>query len=138
MKINGLTLNEFIEIVQRVSEQTYEGNVVVHQDAHDAGNNRCVARIRVKDSSGTGSRRSVSQRRMPSACWHAYRDVIHAVLDSYPDAKIDTGLEKYHGMSEFLRLFPGTADKNIGSEFQPAFMPDLCECGNAIAWPSWL
>lgn len=138
MKINGLSLAEFAEVVERISRETYEGNVIIHQDAHDAGNGKCVARIRVKDSSGTGSRRSASQRRMPSACWHAYRDVIHAVLDSYPDAKIDTGMEKYHGMSEFLRLYPGTADQNVGSAERPAYLPDLCECGNDIAWPSWI
>lgn len=138
MNINGLSLDEFTEIVNRVSEEIFDGNVIVESNAHDAGNNRCVARIRVIDSSGTGSRRAAKGRRMPAACWHAYRDVIHAVLESYPDAKVDTGMEKYHGMAEFLRLYPGTANKNIGSEYYPAYMPDLCECGDAIVWPSWI
>lgn len=138
MKINGLSLAEFTETVKRVSDEVYDGNVIVANDAHDAGNGQCVARIRVKDSSGTGSRRNPSQRRMVAACWHAYRDVIHAALDSYPDAKITTNMATYDGMSEFLRNYPCTADQNIGSAQHPAYMPDLCECGNDIAWPSWL
>jgi hypothetical protein len=138
MNINGLTLAEFTEVVDRISRETYDGNVIVESNAHDAGNNRCVARIKVKDSSGTGSRRAVSGRRMAAACWHAYRDVIHAVLEAYPNAKIDTGMEKYHGMSEFLRLYPDTANKNIGNMYQSIFMPDMCECGDSIAWPSWI
>ena len=138
MNIAGLSLAEFTEVVNRVSAETYDGNVIVESNAHDAGNNRCVARIRVSDSSGTGSRRAVKGRRMPAACWHAYRDVIHAVVESYPGAEIDTGMATYEGMSGFLRNYPGTADQNIGSAQRPAFMPDLCECGNDIVWPSWL
>lgn len=138
MNINGLTLAEFTEVVDRISRETYDGNVIVESNAHDAGNNRCVARIKVKDSHGTGSRRSANGRRMPSACWHAYRDVIHAVLAEYEGARVDTVLDKYHGMTEFLQRYPSTADRNIGSEFSPAYMPDLCECGDSIAWPSWI
>jgi hypothetical protein len=137
MKIRGLNLAEFTAIVEKISNETYHGNVIVEENAHDTDNG-CQARIKVVDSSGTGSRRAVSGRRMAAACWHAYRDVIHAVLDEYGYAKIDTGMEKYHGMAEFLRLYPGTADKNIGSAYQAAYMPDMCECGDDIVWPSWL
>jgi hypothetical protein len=138
MKIRGLNTAEFTEIVQRVSVEIYDRNVIVEENAHDVGGNGCQARIKVKDSHGTGSRRTTKGRRMSLACWHAYRDVIHAVIESFPDARIDTGMEKYHGMAEFLRRYPSTADQNIGSEFHPAYMPDLCGCPDSIAWPSWL
>lgn len=137
MKISGLTLDEFTKIVKRVSDEVYDGNVIVEPSSQDTGSNRCTARIKAVDGRGTGSRRDVNGRRMSAACWHAYRDVIHGIVEAHPEAKIDTGMEKYHGMAEFLRRYPSTADRNIGNGVRPVYMPDLCECGSAIAWPSW-
>jgi len=138
MKIDGLTLAEFQEIVGKVSDEVYDGNVILTADSCDGSGLSCTARIRASDPDGPGSRRSSNGRRQAAACWHAHRDVIHEVFERFPATRIVTGMAVYRGMFEFLKNYPGTADQNIGSERNPAYMPDLCECGSAIAWPSWL
>jgi len=138
MKIKGLNLDEFQEIVGKVSDEVYDGNVIIAADSHDAPGRSCVARVKASDSSGPGSRRSSNGMRQTTACWHAYRDVLHEIFERFPDARVVTGMTIYEGMSGFLKNYPSTADQNIGSERNPAYMPDLCECGNLIAWPSWL
>lgn len=133
MKITGITLDRFKEITESISLSFYEGNIVVHQDGQDASNSkggRCVARLTATDSDGPGTRTTWSGRRGKYACWHAYRDVLIAVFDVNPDAKVVTGMATYEGRDGFYRDYPATANQNIGSEFQPAYMADLCKCGH--------
>lgn len=128
MLVTGLPLDKFREITDRVSAEKYSGNVVVHHDAHPLSGNRFRGRLWVQSSRGPGARRSWSGRRMPAACWHAYRDVLMAVFDEYPNARVQTGMATYRGRDGFMSAYPGTAYTNVGSMMQPAYMPDLCEC----------
>lgn len=141
MKITGLSLVDFQEVTAIISNEIYGGNVIVAEDAGDTSNSagaRCQARLKVKLSDGTGSRRSASGRRGPYACWHAYRDVLHELFLRYPEARVHTGMESYEGMAGFLAEYPATAAQNVGSQLRPAYMPSLCECGRAITHPDWV
>lgn len=131
MQISGLTLRQFENIVAGVSAGEYGGNIIVAYDAHDNGGKRrprCTARLAARDSRGPGTRRSWSGRRGPYACWHAYRDVLAAVFAMYPDAVIRTGMVTYRGANGFRSAYPDTAYRNIGSQFSPVTMPELCDC----------
>ena len=127
MLVTGLSLDKFKEITDRVSADKYDGNVVVHHDAHPLSGNRFQGRLWVQSSRGPGARRSWSGRRMPAACWHAYRDVLMAVFSEYPDAIARTGLATYRGLEGFLRDYPATGERNVGSVMQPVTMPELCD-----------
>jgi hypothetical protein len=133
MRISGLSLDDFTAITASVSDDCYAGNLAVSPDAHDDGSrkSRCTARLVAGDSRGAGTRTSWSGRHGPYVCWHAYRDVLAEVFRQYPDAVVRTGLAGvYRGAAGFRRDYPATADKNIGSQMAPAYMPDLCECAS--------
>ena len=134
MKITGLTLQQFMNCTMEVSNEKYGGNIVVHQDARD--NNgvrkpRCQGRLKVLDSRGPGARTSASGRHGPFCCWHGYRNVLVRVFELYPDAVIWTGIGKgtvYRGRAGFEATYPATARVNMGSQWQPVTMPEMCEC----------
>ena len=135
MNISGISLHEFTRITSTVSVQKYGGNIIVSQDGHDTGTRkpRCTARLAARDSHGAGARVCWSGRHGPWACWHAYRDVLAAVFYANPEAVIRTGIgggTLYRGRDGFLAAYPATAGVNIGSQVQPAYMPDLCECAS--------
>jgi hypothetical protein len=128
MQITGLSLDEFTRITDGISKAWYDGNIIVDTSAHPITGTRCRARLRCRDSHGKGARRSWTGRRMPAACWHAYRDVMAAVFAKYPKARIATSMAVYNGRAGFQHNYPGTANKNIGSIMAPAYMPELCDC----------
>jgi hypothetical protein len=125
-----LTFDQICAIVRDVSERHYDGNVIVHPDAHALyGNgNGMTGRLRTVTNDGPGARRSWSGRRGPTACWHAYRDALRAVLSADPTASVLTMLARYDGLTGFESTYPGTANLNIGSEMMPAYAPELCDC----------
>jgi hypothetical protein len=131
MQVTGLSLCQFEAVTRGISAATYGGNVAVHPDAHALSDNRFIGRLHVLDSRGQGARRSWSGRRMPAACWHAYRDVLGAMFWVNPEATVRTSMAVYRGRDGFNDLYPGTAYKNIGSQMSPAYMPNLCDHGTA-------
>ncbi len=84
--------------------------------------------LRVADSKKAGARRSSSGRRTVSACWHAHRDVMIKVFEMNPGANLYTAWAHYKNKESFYDLYPGTANKNVGSQMQPAYPEELCEC----------
>jgi hypothetical protein len=130
MRISGVSLDDFTRITEDVSRE-YDGNLIVSKDAHAlpcARRPQCVARLAVITSRGPGARRSWTGRRMPCACWHAYRDVLSAAFRTFPDVVIRTSMAVYRGQAGFGEKYPDTARQNIGSAINPVTMPDLCEC----------
>lgn len=105
-------------------------NIVIHPDAKPIGDNRYGFRGRIiaRDSKGQQARRSASGRHGPYACWHAYRDALRAVFKVYPHAVVTTSLARYNGSDGFESVYPETANKNVGSMVNPAFMSELCDC----------
>lgn len=121
------------DIVKRVSAENYDGNLILHSDARPIGRQGnpdygFQGRLVVKSSRGTGARRSWTGRRMPAACWHTWRDVLREVFERYPDAVANTSMARYEGLAGFERTYPQTANQNIGSMMQPAYMSELCDC----------
>jgi hypothetical protein len=138
MIVTGISAEQFSDAIDKLSKSTYSGNLRAEVGRVYSGN-RFAARIVPKDSgarmfgqkiktSAPGARRSWSGRRINAACWHAYRDAIIAVFDINPDARVYTAMAKYVGRDGFMAEYPRTADKNIGSMVQPAYMPELCDC----------
>ena len=137
----GVEFAVVCNIVREGSEREYGGNVRIHRDArpirvipnYPPGNTNTngygfAGRIDTHSSKGNGARRSASGRRINAACWHAFRDTIRAILTEYPHAIVTTGMARYEGLAGFEKVYPETANRNIGSLFAPAYMPDLCEC----------
>lgn len=135
MQITGITPDQFVlatmqtalkygdnlraEIGSRQSPTRFRARVVTVQ----SGAATLPAGI-----SAPGARKSWSGRRLNAACWHAYRDVMIAIFEANPDARIYTAMAKYKGIDGFNANYPQTADQNIGSMASPAYMPELCEC----------
>lgn len=143
MIITGISLTDFENIVSNVSHSVYAGNIIVNSNVREYSGNRFSARIRAIDSgtgtlppgeSALGSRRTSGStaRRSVSACWHAYRDVIAAVFEANPKARVRTSMESYIGVEGFRKNYPSTGWCNIGSEWYPRYMPDLCDCPREI------
>jgi hypothetical protein len=125
--VRGLTLEDFQAIVAYVSKGDYDGNIVVERHAHASGR-RLAARIWATDGHGPGARTSWSGRHAHAACWHAYRDVLAELFERFPRATVRTALAVYRGREGFERHYPATAYVNVGSQMQPAHMPELCDC----------
>ena len=116
------TLNAAIERASAL----YGGNLTAEVE-HKAGN-RYRVKIGARDSRGDGARRSASGRRGPWACWHAFRDVVRAIMAVDKDTRVTTSLARYVGSDGFEDTYPATAYTNVGSMIYPATMPDLCDC----------
>jgi hypothetical protein len=126
VEIHRATLADFEAAVAKVSPD-YSDNLTVHRDSHQSGR-LLRARVGVVSSREPGARRSWTGRRIPAACWHAYRDVLAALFEQRPDATVRTAMAVYRGREGFEAHYPQTAYSNIGSAMQPAYMPDLCSC----------
>ena len=50
------------------------------------------------------------------------------MFDQCPAARVRTALAVYRGREGFERHYPATAYVNVGSQMQPAHMPELCDC----------
>lgn len=138
--VTGITVDQFRDAVQKASVD-YDDNLRALIGTQYSAT-RFSARVVLKTTGNQmglpspelapGQRRSSSGfnsvRRINAVCWHGYRDVLIAVFDAHPDAKVRTALAKYLGKESFYREFPATGDKNIGSQMYPARMPDLCDC----------
>jgi hypothetical protein len=135
MRLRGITLAEFNASVDRVNASTneegvaYSGNQNVHPDARQQGQRvpTVSGRLYVHSSKAPGARTSASGRRMPAACWHAFRDVYRDLFANHPDVVVTTALARYTN-DNFEDTFPETGDRNVGSMVNWVTMPDLCDC----------
>lgn len=137
MRLRGITLADFHASVDRVNADTYVsedgvtygGNLRVHRDAREHGVRvpTVSGRLHVHDSKRPGARRTASGRRMPAACWHAFRDVYRDLFAHHPGLVITTSLARYTA-DNFEGTFPATADVNVGSMIQWVSLADLCDC----------
>ena len=134
MLVTGLSLDQFRELVETVSTDNYDGNVIVQQDAYALSKNRFRAQIRCKSGRGSGARTTTSGRHMPIACWHAYRDVIAWIFRMNPNARVQTSLAIYRGSDDFQVKYLPTGRVNVGSMVEPVTMPELCQCEHEEAY----
>lgn len=125
---------------------------------------RWRGQLTVRDSSGIGARREIGRftnagerYKTRNACWHVFRDVFQAVflaesvylltqvtpLQRTVEAgglrrpvRIATAMATYTNNS-FDVLYPLTGRQNVGSEWMPVTMPQLCGCnGNLPLFPT--
>lgn len=127
----GITAEQFERAVKTVSDREHYAGNLITADLKPISSRSCRGRMVAYTSTGPGARRSWSGRRGPWACWHAFRDVFALLLEQYPDARIRTGMASYTA-GNFQATYPATGEKNIGSSARPAYMPELCECGDDI------
>ena len=148
MIIRGIPELAFREAIAQTSEVWYEDNLRVVEslwsiprDPTREGSRTVLnrARVTVRDSAREGASRSPNGRRIASACWHAYRDVMANIFVMYPDADIVSQLGRYNGVNEFLRNYAATAYTQAytqkGSEVIPRAMFTLCECAKRTDVP---
>lgn len=132
MQITGITPQQFTDAVAKASVK-YDGNLTAEITSVQSAN-RFRARVIPKMSSSApktpapGARKSWNGRCLKAACWHAYRDAMYEVFAINPQARVYTAMATYKGIDGFESQYPATADQNIGSMMQPAYMPDLCNC----------
>lgn len=132
MQITGITPDQFIDAVAKAGVQ-YDDNLVAEITSVQSPT-RFRARVVPRHSSfapktpAPGARLSWQGRCVKAACWHAYRDAMYAIFAINPKARIQTSMATYKGLEGFEDIYPNTADQNIGSMMQPAYMPDLCDC----------
>jgi hypothetical protein len=151
----GPTLDEFCEIVQKISDERYDSNVIVG-DSETLSKNGTTFRatLRVKDSKKFGARTSSRGRHTPAASWEAFRDVLREVFDRWPNTYVSSMLvfmlglydpcehrkasgepyrrhkerhrrRGYNGKAQFEEMYPETAAVNWGSQIYWACLPDL-------------
>ena len=123
-----------LDCIVRFTGAQYADNLAC--EAEWAGGARM--RFKVRATSGVpcpdsgnavpGSRRSSSGRRGPWACWHAFRDVLAAVLLQDPDAVIRTGVTTYRGAVDFLDNYEETGWRNAGGMFASRDLREACDC----------
>ena len=138
MQLWGATQEDLATIVERVSAEQYGGNIRVGEGMQGRWSTqgsrvkRVLFGLRVNSSQGPGHRRSAGglsqSKRMVAACWHAHRDVMAAIFDAFPDARLKTSLADYRGAGDFREAFPETYYSNIGSMMFPCYMGDACDC----------
>ena len=129
----GVDYTRVVEIINSVSNSMWDGDLILDNSRALGGKNPnygFTGRIRAKTSGDRCARRSWTGRRGNAACWHAWRDVIRAILTEYPNAVVTTAQARYEGLTGFEETYPGTANNNVGSMMHPAFMTELCECGD--------
>ena len=136
MIISGITTSELHAVVDKLNAPAeYDGNIVVENcESKNAKGTRISVKLGTADSKRHGSRTSGSGRHGKYLCWHGFRDVFRAVMAINPDAVVRTGIAVYKGSEGFEESYPGTAQNNIGSMFEPAYMPELCKGHCAGDW----
>ncbi len=130
MLVKGMPIAEFVAIVERVSRDTYVGNLrlVYQPEPLNRAGTRFRVALRADSSRAPGARRTRAGRRSVAACWHTFRDVYAEVFRLYPNAEIRTSMAAYIGVSGFEANYPATGRVNIGSMVEPCTMPSLCDC----------
>jgi hypothetical protein len=131
MKITSkiLTGSDIRDIVRRVSDDDYAGNITIDMNAVSTNSYR--VKLGTNDSKAHGSRTSASGRHGKYLSWQGFRDVLAEVFLADPNARVYTGRESYLGAADFMEKFPDTAYANVGSEWYPAYLIEMSVDGDA-------
>jgi len=74
-----------------------------------------------------------SERAIGAVCWHGFRDFFIKLFELEPQAHARTAFAFYKGKDSFLKLYPETAYRNIGSRYSPCNAEDACFCGQEVS-----
>ncbi len=127
MKVWNVPVEEVTRIVTKVSKDLFDGNIEFKRAPEKDG--RAVRfTLTVADSRAKGGRIGHSGRRVCACCWHGHRDIMSAIFDNYPDARLKSGHADYHGRNGFEDSFESTGYTNIGSQMEPLYYMNACDC----------
>ncbi|MAH44877.1 hypothetical protein CMI37_03560 [Candidatus Pacearchaeota archaeon] len=115
MIIGNVTMSELESALYQTNTE-FEGNVIWNRVESEGRRFRVT--LRVRDSKGSGARRSASGRRLVSACWHVHG----TFFDALPtEAVIRTA-------GRVKRPGDVWEDWNIGSMMYPTMHSQACDC----------
>ncbi len=133
MHVWGVSADNIERIVYTVSEGHYDFNVKFKRFPEQVG--RAVRfTLTVSKAANKGGRIGHTGRRIAAACWHVHRDIMVAIMTIFPDARIKTAQADYRGIEDFMDKFASTGYTNIGSQIEPMYFNNACECsGSTVA-----
>lgn len=129
MIIYGVDTATVADIVRRVSDERYAGNIHCKSLADVSTRNQPRTRfvLRASDSARVGARRSASGRRTVSACWHAHLDVLRAMFAHESAARVRSRFYSADS-STFEDKARESYNVNAGGEMYHVRFGDLCPC----------
>ena len=69
-------------------------------------------------------------RRINAVCWHGYRDMMAALYELDPNARIKTSMADYRNKLDFENRYEETGYRNVGSIMEPRMYREMCGCEN--------
>lgn len=129
MKLYNVPMIKLQEIVAEVAVNYYEDNITFKR-LEQITKNCIIFTLTVEDTKRPGYRRGPSGRKVAAACWHAHRDIMQAIFDQFPHARLISTMARYNGAGDFERNFRKTGQQNVGSMFAPLYMMEACDCCN--------
>ncbi len=127
MKLLNVTPCQLRMVVNVISDELYNGELIFDREPETKGN-WIHFTLRTVSGRSPGARRTHHGRRLAKACWHAHRDVMQLLFDTFPNAELRTMLADYIGRVGFLSNFPATGATNLGSIATPLRADDACDC----------
>lgn len=106
-----------------LTNKKYNNNIKF-RDASGSNSKTIGFRLGVIDSKKEGSAKSYLGRRTGSACWHVHGDFFDFLFEVCPDAfvlSLSNKITKDEGNWQ---------DWNIGSQANPLYASDACDCNN--------
>jgi hypothetical protein len=128
VKLFNVSKDQLETVLREVSARHYKGNLIF-KELQTKGRHVKFT-LRVLNSDGPGARRSAAGVRMVAACWHAHKDVMAALFERYPAARLVSALATYQGRADFEAKHEDTGADNIGSRAAPVTLEDACLCND--------
>ena len=110
-----------IDIVNKVSREKYGGNLVV-SSSRQVSDSTVQLLVEVADHGGPGAFLGEVRHHDKGACWHAFQDVLAALYEGYPQARVTTGIARYASQAHFLAVGDTTKPTRTG----------LCRCQQEV------
>jgi hypothetical protein len=144
MIVKGLRAYEVHAVIETVSGRNFGGNLIAKRAPEDYRG--CVRfTLALRDSRGPGHRLGFTiaangkQRRLAAACFHAYGEVIRALLIAGAAYVQSAPITLQRVRSKGARPLRWTGETwkenadamayvNIGSQFEPLMFCEACEC----------
>lgn len=128
MKVLHTSKQELMETLAEINKE-FDNNVMFDRfpESTVPTKNGFNFTLRVIDSRAKGSRISSSGRRMAKACWHVHGEFFDTLIENNQDAIVKTG---YYGSSDIDKNGGNWKDRNIGSQYQPMYYSEACDCDN--------
>ena len=125
-------------IVKNVTDKDMQTALNLTNDLYDCNikfnryepiGNRINFTLTVVSSKNKGSRygfqlnKNGSHRKLAKACWHVHGDFFDSLFSINPEAEVVS-------MGKKINTNSGNwEDRNIGSQYQPYFYSEACDCG---------